>query len=67
MSTEKPKLTRDELVALLRDHISVRVNIGSEYVYGGMGQRIRVDLIAHGTINENEVIISSDYAELPTP
>ena len=59
------KMTRQELIELLRDHVSIRVKIGREYVYGGMGNRIRVELVAHGTINEEEVVISSDYEDLP--
>lgn len=59
-----PKLTRDELIDLLKDHIGIRVKVGREYTYGGIGPRLRIELYAHGTISEDEQVISSDYIDL---
>lgn len=59
---EKP--TRAELIELLREHISIRVKVGQEHVYGGFGPRVRVELIINSTTSEEEVVISSDYADL---
>ena len=53
-------MTREELIALLQDHVAIRVKDDYHVDYGNGSLEITVELVVNATDTEKEVIISSD-------
>jgi hypothetical protein len=65
MSNEEQARIREEIISVLRDHLSIRIEQGPEYTSGGDKNRIRVSLFLTGPIHEGDTLISSDFIVMP--
>ncbi len=59
-ATTRTSMTREELIALLEEHVTIRVKDDYHMDYGHGSLEITVELVVNPTDTEKEVIISTD-------